>query len=152
MMGRPLLSLATQDVIQLQQSPLFARAPPLLSPPSAKKKKNVPRFGDSSILCNDDAQWHLLRPLGDSTAALQEGGGFEGGFIRGPCPVFAVGVGSCLGNKQTQSQHPPRAAYLDSQDRVESCCCCILLILHLIQLVCLLGEGGFLHLGLIRSF
>lgn len=119
MMGRPLLSLATQDVIQLQQSPLSARAPsplrPHPTPPT--NQKNPPRFGDTGRMCNDDAPRRLHRPLGDSTPATREGGG----FIRGASPVFAVSAWSCLCNKQTPSQrlfqHPPRAACLEGQRR-----------------------------------
>lgn len=70
MMGRPLLSLATQDVIQLQQSPLSARAPP--PPPAAKKKKKtLPGLAirDECVMMTRHGTSH--RPLGDSTAAIQ---------------------------------------------------------------------------------
>lgn len=71
-MGRPLLSVTTQDVIQLQQLPL-----------------SVPRFDDTLRICNDDECFlHALLTfffcstppsLGHGTPAIQVvrgGGGF----------------------------------------------------------------------------
>lgn len=81
MMGRPLLSVATQDVIQLQQLPL-----------------SVSQFDDTRQICNDDECFlgALLTPflliphlpvLGNATTANQVFGGGR---------VFISGAVLCL--------------------------------------------------------
>lgn len=77
MMGRPLLSLATQDVIQLQQSPLSAREPPLSPavPPPPLLPGSAIR-GECVMMTRSGTFHH---PLGDSTAAIQLArGGWRG--------------------------------------------------------------------------
>lgn len=100
-MGRALLSVATQDVIQLQQLPL-----------------SVSQFDDTGRICNDDecflrsllTLWVFffflhsepphLPSLGDSTPAIQVLSG-GGGFIRAQPCVCSLWSAVCVNTERS---------------------------------------------------